>query len=807
MKPYSRSFILAALCFSVVCCFLHADASAANAPGRTGKKQKVTMTFETVTKFVGPLNKHDADLKKIGKDISRLLSKGKPDDPDEMKQWDKDVKAVGEVFLKKGKAFLKTFTGFLKGETRRGLMIEIDLIRSNVMVVHKMLVDYRRLKGVKVTRVTKNDRAELKKLLLRFAIAQARKRIAARFDDEGLRQIVTSETLLKAREHAIAVVKKRIGVEVDKHVESATGMAFHNRRSLHRVLKQRVNRSIERQVARLMVKITGKEIVIAIGKELIGKWVKDKLWNVIWPRIREKFRRKGRHASRTARSIATMRTVRIRLAGLTGEAKRDRVIREMNQAIETALAAEYLIKDLRRGKQDTEDEEEQDDEEQDEEEQDEEEQDEEEQDEEEQDDEEQDDDEQDDEEEEEEQEDEVEDERDKLFTDLSLEIALLLQTRKNTGLRFLLHKESLVMALTVDREVLADTLRELEKILRGIEPPKITEGKMFFISPYQVPTKSGPKPNPTLPRTSYCYANFYGSLKYLDVEGMEKHREALRKLDDDRGKLTFEEFLKKHGSFIKNYKKAYIVRVTCNGQTSYTHYPAGDVRRGVWGRGNFFGLRPGVHTMAVSLTTSEGFRIDETLAFRVEFNKKDKTRWGPWLERRSKDLEASRKLLAELKGEKKVSHAGKHISNLRRIYLDKLAKFDSASPATVMKYLREIMKICEFLLKEEKPKTRSNAYVFRMMAISGWCQRLGSSEAYALAKEASGKAMSHAGNLKKSDKSKIASIHWYLANLAIATGNNVEAAVAHLKDNMTWKKNAGMKVDEKAERKTWPKEW
>lgn len=768
------------------------------------KPAQATMTFETVTKYMGPLRKHDENLKKIDQEISRLLSKGKPDDVDEAKQWDKDVKAAGEKFLKEGKAFLKTFGQFLKGETRRGLMMEIDLIQTNVMATHRMLVDYRRLKGIRVTPVKENDKIDLKKLLLRFAASQLQKRITARLKDEGLQRIVNSETWRKALETAVAVANEKLAAEVDMHVERAVGMPFHDRRSFHRVLKQRVNGVVERRITRLMVKVTSKKVVIALGEQIIGAWAKAKLWAVVWPRVKEMFREKGRHASRTARSMATMRSARMRLAGLKPDTRRTRVVSEMNHAMEVVLAAEYLIKDLRRGKDQDEDEEEEEEtttqakQDQDEEEgQDA--------------DEKEGDDEEGDEEGEGEEEDEEEpDERDQLYKDLGLEILLLLQTRKNTGLRFLLHKESLVMALMVDREVLADTLRELEKIVRGVEPPDVTEGKMFFVHPYQVPTASGPKPAATPARASQCYVNFWGSLKYVDVDELDKQREGLLKIGSGKQDVTFEKLLKKRANLLKDYQKAYIVRITCNGQTSFAHYGAGDYRRGAWGRAFSFGLQPGRHTMAVSITTSEGFRIDETLAFRVEFNEKDKDRWDPWIQQRTKDLEASRKLLEKLEGDDRVRHAGKHLSNLQQLYLPNLAKFGGASRATVMKHLREIFETAEVLLEKKKPGPAYNSYVFYMMATANWCQMLGSEEAYTLAKEALGKAVAQAGHLKADEKTKIASIHRYLAHLAIAAGNNVDAATQHLKDCLTVTKQVGKEMtakDEETEQKTWPKEW
>jgi hypothetical protein len=49
-----------------------------------------------------------------------------------------------------------------------------------------------------------------------------------------------------------------------------------------------------------------------------------------------------------------------------------------------------------------------------------------------------------------------------------------------------------------------------------------------------------------------------------------------------------------------------------------------------------------------------------------------------------------------------------------------------------------------------------------------------------------------------------------LANLAIATGNNVEAANKHLEDWLKVTKESGRKMtekDEEEERKKWPKDW
>lgn len=717
---------------------------------KSEKDSDAEATLQT-TKFIQPLKKHKADIGKIHAEIDKLL-KARDTTEDEL-QYADDIEKVGRKFLKEGNAFRRKIRSFLAGETRRGLIIEIDLIRDGVMECHEMLVKYRRLVGVDVVPLKNEQQTDFRNELLKFFEQKLRQRVTARLHSQGLKDIVDSKTWREAHKKAIAHIRQKVNTKVDAEMTRLAGMAFHDKRSLQRALRQRINRAIEKQIARLIVKKTSNALVIEIAGAILSELVKDKLWNSLIPRIKEMFREKGKHESRVARSIATMEAARMRLHKLPKDTKITNVVREVNRATQTVMAARYLLHDLAKA------------------------------------------------------------EDEKKLADMKEAIGNLLTTASFTSnVRFMLDRESLVMRLAVDEEVLKDTLDELRQLLGGVEEPEEQTSRQYFMFPYELPDAEGTVVNPQPKPYFVSRIGAFTALYYIDRDQLQKDYDRLKEQGDEDAFLDIPEFVKKR-FYRKPYKNDYILRITCNGVTRYSHQVHRPGNDAWYGGVTFFGLSSGKQKLAFAIETRDGFRLDRsfTVNVRVEgFKNYDAI--VKRMARNEKILKDMKAKFGELSGTERGRHADKYLRRLQPGYLPDLMKHGRGTPAMLTEYLKQMPEAAEFLLEIEGHPTGSptywtDQYITWLRFTVHWYRDIGNGNAYGAAKALAAKATGKGGQAGKSGKRSIAAIHRSLADLAISSGNDVESARSHLEQWLVWRKKAGDKIDKKRERLRWPEQW
>ena len=689
-----------------------------------------------VTKFLEPLRQHKAKLEAVGRELDRVSAEANTDAD--------AVEEVGKALLVEGKAFHTTFRRFLAGETRRGLDLEIDLVRANVEAVQEMVVRYRRLAGVEIKPLTKSERDPLRRELEQMVLDELRRRVARRFESEGIRDIIESRSLREAQQRAVQNIRRKINERLDQETERVFGIAFHDKRSARRAIRARLNRAIDTQVANLLMKITSKELVIVLGTRVIAGWVKEQFWDKVVPRVREMFRGKGNLESRVERSMATMRRGRLRLMALKPDARLVNVEREMRNALRTKLAAHFLLGDLAKAG------------------------------------------------------------RNDLLDKLQAEIASLEKARSFTHKRFLLHKEDLVSRLATDEKVLADALLELARILKA--EPQVATGKVFFFPYYHAPTEEGPKAKTPIPGGTQHWTTIYDYLFYVDLDRINRMRPQWERYNAPEAYMSLPELIKKGRVHPREYAKDYITKLTCAGRTLYRYHSFGARRRVTIGANYLLGLGVGIHTAQVHIVTEEGLELDLEVRFRIQPKRPITAERLAQRKKRVDDSRAYlAKLTGEKRLQRTASHlhiiqqwllkeirdSGGSPQDLMPYLVEINEKADyllqgkpgTSGPQQYLFYKTVLATWCEQVGTAEALALAASA--------------LAQAESHA-----------RATKLARGRAGLVAMAARRCANMAIGVNNDIPAARAYLAKWLEWEKRAGTrKIDEAREKLWWPRKW
>lgn len=688
-----------------------------------------------VTKFVAPLRQHQARLEAVGKQLDRVAASSGTDAA--------AVEQVGKALLVEGKAFHTTVRRFLAGETRRGLDLEIDLVRDNVQTVQDLVLRYRRMAGVEIQPVAEGDRDPLRREVERMVVDELRRRIARRFDSEGVRDVLESRSLREAQARAVENIQRKIDERLDQETERVFGIGFHDKRSARRAVRSRINRAIDTQVGKLLMKITSKELVIMVGTQLIAGWVKDQFWNRIVPRVREMFRGKGNLEPRVERSVATLRKARLRLMALKPDARISDVERELKNALRTKLAARFLIQDLTRaGRKD-------------------------------------------------------------LLGKLEADITWLEKGRSFTHKRFLLHKEDLVSRLATDEKVLADALLELAQILKA--EPEVATGKLFFFPYYHVPTEDGPQHKPEPPGGTQYWTTVFDYLHVIDLDRLNQQRPHWTRYNAPEAYMSLAELVAKSRLRPKEYDKDYVTRFTCAGQTLYRYHAFASRRRTTTGAPYLLGLSPGVHTAEVHVTTEEGLELDLTVQFRIQPKKpvtaervaqtkqrvEESRAWFAKLagDERARHTAKHLRLIQQwlLREIRDSGGSGQDLMPYLREINERAehlleGKQGTSAPDSYIFYKTVLAGWCEQINTPEALALARGALV-------------------------QAQTRANAAGVRPGRKTLVATAARRCANMAIGVSNDIPAARTYLTHWLAWQQAAGRDLDADKEQRWWPKQW
>lgn len=287
-----------------------------------------------LTRYLDALRAHHRNVQTIDGELEWLLNSESPDR--------RQVIEYGRKAERIAADFHKTFKEFQRAETRRGLIEELDLLVETPLLLNQVVVKYQHLAQVPITPIKPEDLVQSRNERSRTIIQLAREYFASRLESEGLRDILTAESWNEAVEKTAAHAQRKAEEYLDGETERIFGFGFHDVESAKRALQLQLRREIRRLVAKLLVNITGNQIVIEIVAGPVIRWIERDLL----PRLKEALRQKGNLPERVARSVETMEAARLELNKLSCDAKLRDVRRLVASAWGTIHAARFLNKDL-----------------------------------------------------------------------------------------------------------------------------------------------------------------------------------------------------------------------------------------------------------------------------------------------------------------------------------------------------------------------------------------------------------------------------------------------------------------------------
>ena len=299
---------------------------------------------EELTQYLGPLRDHKDRLEAITAELDELADQPASTDAEELKAWTEQLRAVGREGLQEGQAFGRTLHSFLNAKTRHGLVEEVELIEDSMDLLVAFVQRYQQMARIDPELFTPTL-CELMlaeaKTLLREELAE---RLEQRLEMEGLKDLLLSANWDEARETVVTAAREAAEQEVEAATQRLFGLAFHDAESARVAVRQRVHQEVQRQVGRLLVKVTSNEILIEMAGVVIVDWLEHQLW----PRLKEALREKGDLEARTARSIETLHDARQRLFALPPGAQLTAVRAEVKRAQAALNAERYVLQDLER---------------------------------------------------------------------------------------------------------------------------------------------------------------------------------------------------------------------------------------------------------------------------------------------------------------------------------------------------------------------------------------------------------------------------------------------------------------------------
>lgn len=287
-----------------------------------------------LTRYLDALRAHHRNVQTIDGELEWLLNDRRPDA--------RKIIEYGRKAERIAADYHKTFKEFQRAETRRGLIEELDLLVETPLLLNQVVVKYQHLAQVPITPIKPEDLVQSRNERSRTIIQLAREYFASRLESEGLRDILTAESWNEAVEKTAAHAQRKAEEYLDGETERIFGFGFHDVESAKRALQLQLRREIRRLVAKLLVNITGNQIVIEIVAGPVIRWIERDLL----PRLKEALRQKGNLPERVARSVETMEAARLELNKLSCDAKLRDVRRRVASAWGTIYAARFLQKDL-----------------------------------------------------------------------------------------------------------------------------------------------------------------------------------------------------------------------------------------------------------------------------------------------------------------------------------------------------------------------------------------------------------------------------------------------------------------------------
>ena len=811
-----------------------------------------------LTGYLTKLASHHNNLFDLYQRIKELGNETEAENNEQLIRFSADCKAIGQKGVVEGQSLLTSLHAFINSQTRSGLRAEIGLAKNNVRSFAVIVRDYQQLVGFEPDQET----TSLKDLLLQearsFALERLKEKIAERFDSEGLRQVLKQKSWQEAQNAAITALRDKANERLDSVTQETLGLGFHDLKSLRTALRIRVDTVVQRHVEEILIRLSGKGLIISIISRPIITWLADEFWANVQEGLHETFRQKGNHEFRVTRSLATLENARQSLFALPSDARLRHVDATLNKAVWTVNATRYLVADLngairkhagsvfsaeemdtllkkipttevrsrlQQGEPSPEFLE------------------------------------------------------DMLLDDLSASTRQTLRKKLsdptrfalleelsyllllNAGIedvrrasvitmrgRFLVQNRERLLKLREEEELLRQLVAYLKKLVDQVEAPKDVEesgtATQLYLRWYEVPGQDGipvavpaDKPRKGLRNRrpgDLRILSLWTELFYVDTDLVTKHREYWRSsdrtdvADQPVDRLPYPSDSKPHHG---RYAKTYVAKIIANGQTFYLQRASGLTEWGgtedrTWTCGRILGLTEGTHEAKVSIITADGISAGTTIRLVVDAP-------DP---RKQQAVQGHEKRLSDFRRRQAADKAAGRTTSLTNLpgyligYARALLDAGQGTPDQIVSILEEAFIVSNQVRNhdlEEVEKRRRDpgpihrSYFRTLSDIVPICEFLGGSQAYPLALKVTDAAETtlrqHGDLISKSgteyayelDCERLIGLYPRLAKLAISSSSDANAAIEHLEDWMKLRREIGDEIDEqyeKNQRLRWPQD-
>jgi hypothetical protein len=297
-----------------------------------------------LTQFIDPLTQHSGKLETIEKQLMEV-------------ETPEDFYRTGENLLSETEALHVTLHKFVNAQTRRGTMIEFELIEKSVNSVQKSTVHMFALCEKEPSELIKPPK--ISDVLIK---AVARELVDKELAERGLDALVGVKSRKDVRNRIVPIIMDKYKQKAQDVTERLTKMRFYNISSAREALKNRLRQRLQRVVEKISIKLFGKASPLEV--QLVVSFFEK----IIYPELREWLRPKGNVHNRTKRSVATMKESINELSSLgylkenkTSDKENERsdkknetsnlvnlkkVRRALNRAKWRIEASKYLVRDL-----------------------------------------------------------------------------------------------------------------------------------------------------------------------------------------------------------------------------------------------------------------------------------------------------------------------------------------------------------------------------------------------------------------------------------------------------------------------------
>ncbi len=292
------------------------------------------------TAYLAPLEAHRAKLGTLHREIDRLARLPAPQTTEDAKTRAELIRTAGNDYLVEARAFAKTVTAFVNGGTRRGLDREVDTIRTTVHDVLATVDAYRLLSGAKIDKPTARTPSMLEQQLRGVLGQQLARRIPNKLVAEGVRKLIAGTSLQTVVRETLDQARQSAYAAVDSQIRSVTGLGLADLRDLGRALRLRANQEVDRLFTRLIVGVTGNQLVIELFRKFALPWLKAQLTNLMRPRLTLD--------ERVSRSIQSLQNAARSLDRLPADARLSTVHARWQDANAALAATRFLVADIKR---------------------------------------------------------------------------------------------------------------------------------------------------------------------------------------------------------------------------------------------------------------------------------------------------------------------------------------------------------------------------------------------------------------------------------------------------------------------------